>query len=200
MNASHSACHTLLQLLCALAGGKWVVSPDYLHASKRQGVLVQLDPFEYCEEQQPQPRMHNQRQKKKSAELQPAESTVEQMVQVSPAAPRHWRQQQLRAFDGIVVCVDVDVLPSRSVMTALLICGGAVVADSLQRMEHLDRNRRGGFVVRPAPNSINCEGRDAEANAAVPSRWTVVFDMDILLGLCQPLQRPLPFASVNFEE
>jgi len=189
-----------MQLLCALAGGKWVVSPDYLHASKRQGVLVPPDPFEYCEEQQPQPRIQNQRQKKKSAEQQPAESAVEQIVQVSSAAPRHWRQQQLRAFDGLLVCVDVDVLPSRSVMTALLICGGAVVADSLQRMEHLDRNRRGGFVVRPAPQSSNCRGPDPEANAAVPSRWTVVFDMDILLGLCQPFQRPLPFASLNVDE
>jgi hypothetical protein len=193
-SASHS--YFILQLLCALAGGKWVVSPDYLHASKRQGLLVQPDQFEYCDEQ-PQQRAQNQQRKRKAAEQPPAESIVEQIIAVSAYAPRHWRQQLLRAFDGLLVCVDVDVLPSRSIMTSLLVCGGATVADSLQRMEHLNRNHRGGFVVRPAPSSTGSGGKDNESDAAAISRWNVVFDMDILLGLCQPLQRQLPFFPVN---
>jgi hypothetical protein len=181
------------QLLCALAGGKWVVSPDYLHASKKQGVLVQPDQFEHCEEHRSQPRVQPQQRKKKGLEPPAAESIVEQMVQVSPSAPRHWRQQLLRAFDGLLVCVDVDVLPSRSIMTTLLLCGGATVADSLQRMQHLDRNHRGGFIVRPAPDSKSA----GECDAAVLSRWTVVYDMDVLQGLCQPLLHPMPFSSLS---
>jgi hypothetical protein len=189
--ASHS--YFIGQLLCALAGGKWVVSPEYLHASKRQGVLVQPDQFEYCDGQI-QPRTQNQQRKRKSAEQPAAESIVEQMITVSASAPRHWRQQLLRAFDGLLVCVDVDVLPSRSIMTSLLVCGGATVADSLQRMQHLNnRNHRGGFVVRPAPSAPGSGGKEQERDAAAISRWTVVFDVDILLGLCQPLQRQLPF-------
>ena len=183
----------LQQLLCALAGGKWVVSPDYLHASKRQGVLVQPDQYEHCEEQQ---RMQDQQRKKKKADLLPAESLVEQMVHVSPTAPRHWRQRLLRAFDGLLVYVDADVLPSRAIMTSLLVCGGATVADSLQRMDHLNRSHKAAFNVRPASSS-KCGVRDVEGEAAALSRWTVVFDMDILMGLCQPLQCQLPFPSVN---
>jgi hypothetical protein len=187
--------HVPLQLLCALAGGKWVVSPDYLHASKRQGVLVQPDQYEYCDEQQLHERVHNQQQKKRKTELPPAESVVEQRVQVSISAPRHWRQQLLRAFDGLLVYVEADVLPSRSIMTSLLVCGGATVADSLQRMDHLNRNHRVGYVVRPAASSTKCDSRGIDGDALALSRWTVVFDMDIIMGLCQPLQCQLPFAS-----
>ncbi len=181
------------QLLCALAGGKWVVSQDYLHASKKQGVLVQPDQYEYCEEHRVQPCVQSQQHKRKGLEPPAAESIVEQIVQVSPSAPRHWRQQLLRAFDGLLVCVDVDVLPSRSIMTTLLLCGGATVADSLQRLQHLDRNHRGGFVVRPAPDPKSA----SECDAAMLSRWTVVYDMDILLGLCQPLLHQMPFNSLS---
>lgn len=188
--ASHT--YFIAQLLCALAGGKWVVSPEYLHASKRQGVLVQPDQFEHCDGQMQQ-RAQNQQRKRKGAEQPAAESIVEQMITVSASAPRHWRQQLLRAFDGLLVCVDVDVLPSRSIMTSLLVCGGATVADSLQRMQHLNRNHRGGFVVRPAPSAPGSGGKEQERDAAAISRWSVVFDVDILLGLCQPLQRQLPF-------
>jgi hypothetical protein len=184
---------TLLQLLCALAGGKWVVSPDYLLASKKQGVLVQPDQYEHCEELQ---RIQDQQRKKKKNELPPAESLVEQMVHVSPTAPRHWRQQLLRAFDGLLVYVDADVLPSRAIMTSLLVCGGATVADSLHRMDHLNRSHKAAFVVRPASSS-KCDARGGEGETAALSRWTAVFDMDILMGLCQPLQCQLPFSSVN---
>jgi hypothetical protein len=186
-----------LQLLCALAGGKWVVSPDYLLASKKQGVLVQPEAYEYCEESQPQPRLQNQPRKKKVPEPPAAESIVEQTVQVDISAPRHWRQQLLRAFDGLLVCVDVDVVPSRSIMTALLTCGGATVADSLQRMEHLARNHRGGFVVRSATDCTRRVNECIVGDTAEMSRWTVVFDMDILLALCQPLAHQMPFNSVN---
>jgi hypothetical protein len=184
----------LLQLLCALAAGKWVVSPDYLHASKRQGVLVQPDQYEYCEGQQVQQRAQNQQRKQRKVEVPQTESVVEQMVQVSPSAPRYWRQQMLRAFDGLLVCVDVDVLPSRAIMTSLLICGGATVADSLQRMHQLSRNNRVGFVVRPGACAVEYHGRGGDGDAAVLARFTVVADMDILMGLCQPLQCRLPFA------
>ena len=37
----------------------------------------------------------------------------------------------------------------------------------------------------------------SEGEAAAPFRWRAVFDMDILMGLYQPLQCQLPFSSVN---
>jgi hypothetical protein len=186
----------LLQLLCALAGGKWIVSTDYLNASKKQGVLVQPDLYEFSEEQQGKACTLVQRKKRKS-QGNPAPSISEQLVQVSLDAPRHWRLQLLRAFDGLLVCVDVEVLPSRSVMIAVLTCGGATVADSIQRMEQLHRTHRGGFIVRPAPTTNDGDSRTVGADTESPSRWAIVYDIDILLGLCQPLQRQLPFVSTD---
>ena len=160
-------------------------------------MLVQPDQYEYGEGQQVQQRAQNQQRKQKKVEVMQTESLVEQMVQVSPGAPRYWRQQLLRAFDGLLVCVDVDVLPSRAIMTSLLICGGATVADSLQRMHQLSRNNRVGFVVRPAACDAKCDGRGGDGDAAVLARFTVVADMDIIMGLCQPVQCRLPFDPVN---